>query len=112
MVKYDLDATAQAISSPARRAALERLAEGPASMSQLADLLEVSLPAVDKHVNLLLAAGLVTKAKHGRVTTLELRPGGLNELAEWALRTRLWWTGALDRFADHVESPPDEQEHR
>lgn len=106
-----LDAQAHAVASAPRRAVLERLAGGPASMTDLSDLLSVTLPAVDKHLRVLVDAGLVTKSKQGRTTSIVLRPGGLTELAEWGARTRLLWTGLLDRLADHLEtdgaaSPP------
>lgn len=99
-----LDAQAHAIASAPRRAVLERLADGPASMTDLSDLLAVTLPAVDKHLRVLMDAGLVTKSKPGRTTSVALRPGGLTELVEWSARTRLLWTGLLDRLSDHLEA--------
>jgi len=109
MVKYGLDATATAIASAPRRAIIERLVCGPASMSQLATELEVTLAAVDKHLRVLLAGGLVTKAKQGRTTVVRLNAGSLQELADWAMSTRLMWTTLLDRFEDHVSDPANEE---
>ncbi len=63
MVKYEVDAVAHAIASAPRRAIVDRLAQGPASMTQLAEVLGVTLPAVDKHLRVLLDAGMVTKRK-------------------------------------------------
>ncbi len=107
MVKYSLDATAHAIASAPRRAIIDRLATGPASMSELADELGVTLPAVDKHLHVLLDGGVVTKAKQGRTTTVHLNPGSLQDLATWATSTRLMWTNLLDRFEQHVTDRPE-----
>ncbi len=79
MVKQSLDEIATAVASVPRRAIIERLAEGDASMSALADHLTVSLPAVDKHLRVLVDAGMVTKQKHGRTTSVRLVPGSLEE---------------------------------
>ena len=110
MVKYGLDRVARAIASAPRRAMLERLAEGGASMSDLATRLELSLPAVDKHVRVLADAGVVTKTKSGRTTSVRLVPGSLDDLATWAMSTRLMWGNALDRLDRHVAAPADEEE--
>lgn len=104
MVKYGLDAVATAVASGPRRSIVERLAEGDASMSDLADRLGVTLPAVDKHLRVLLNAGVVTKQKTGRTTALRLVPGSLEELATWAMSTRLMWGNALDRLEQHLSA--------
>ena len=102
MVKYALDAVATAVASSPRRSIIERLAEGEASMSDLAERLGVTLPAVDKHLRVLLDAGVVSKAKTGRTTSVRLVPGSLEELATWAMSTRLMWSHALDRLERHL----------
>lgn len=107
MVKSHLDVIAGAVASSPRRAIIERLAEGGASMSELADRLDVTLPAVDKHLRVLLAAGVVTKDKTGRTTSVRLVPGSLEQLGTWALSTRLMWGNALDRLEQHL-SPEEE----
>lgn len=89
MVKHDVGAVTTAIASAPRRVLIERLARGPASMSELATELSVTLPAIDKHLRVLLQAGLVTKTKHGRTSVIALNPGSLRELAVWAMSTRL-----------------------
>ena len=110
MVKYRLDAVATAVASAPRRAIIERLADGQASMSDLAGHLSVTLPAVDKHLRVLLDAGVVAKDKHGRTTSLRLVPGSLEELSVWAMSTRLMWSNALDRLEDSLIT--DHEEHR
>ncbi len=102
MVKFQVDEAATAIASAPRRAIIERLAQGEASMSDLAGHLGVTLPAVDKHLRVLVAAGVVTKAKSGRTTSVRLVPGSLDELATWAMSTRLMWGNALDRLEEHL----------
>jgi DNA-binding transcriptional ArsR family regulator len=102
VVKGSLDAVAGAVASAPRRAIIERLGEGEASMSVLADHLGVTLPAVDKHLRVLLEAGVVTKGKTGRTTAVRLVPGSLEELGTWAMSTRLMWSNALDRLEDHL----------
>jgi DNA-binding transcriptional ArsR family regulator len=108
MVKYALDAEASAIASAARRAIIDRLAIGPASMSELAVELDVSLPAIDKHLRVLDEAGIVAKAKNGRTTQISLERGSLTELATWAMSTGLMWSNTLDRFAAHLANEPKE----
>jgi DNA-binding transcriptional ArsR family regulator len=110
VVKYQLDAVTTAVASAPRRSIIERLGEGDASMSDLADLLEVTLPAVDKHLRVLLDAGVVTKEKAGRTTSVRLVPGSLEELATWAMSTRLMWGHALDRLEQHLASPSSRKE--
>ena len=112
MVKYPLDGVAHAIASEPRRAILECLAEGEASMSHLATHLDISLPAVDKHLRVLTAAGVVTKSKSGRTTSVRLTPGSLDELGAWAMSTRLMWSNALERLDEHVAAPSHAQDQR
>lgn len=71
-------------------------------MSDLAGALAVTLPAIDKHVRLLEDAGVVTKVKTGRTTSVRLVPGSFEPLATWAMSTRIMWTGALDRLEQHL----------
>jgi DNA-binding transcriptional ArsR family regulator len=103
LVKYSIDELAYAVSSAPRRRLLERVAEGPVSMSALAEHLDLSLPAVDKHLKVLGSAGLVTKTKSGRVTQITLDPRGLEAMATWVERTRAHWAGAMQRYTDHLE---------
>jgi DNA-binding transcriptional ArsR family regulator len=112
MVKCGLDAVATAIASAPRRSIVERLTEGEASMSDLANRLGVTLPAVDKHLRVLVAAGVVTKGKSGRTTSVRLVPGSLEELATWAMSRRLMWNHALDRLERHLSAEPMDEENR
>ena len=93
---------AGAVASAPRRSIIERLGQGEASMSELAGYLGITLPAIDKHVRVLVDAGVVTKGKTGRTTAVRLVPGSLEELGTWAMSTRLMWSNALDRLEDHL----------
>lgn len=105
MVKSTVDGIAHAIASAPRRLLVGRLAEGPATMSELAALLGVTLPAIDKHVRVLEAAGLARKRRVGRQAIVTLEPGGLDLLADWATGVRALWRARLADFAAHVDGP-------
>src|SRR6202042_3776246 len=89
MVKYSvldgtvLDRTFGALADPTRREILERLAEGPASVSELARPLGMSMPGLLKHVRILEQAQLVSTQKQGRVRECRLDPGQLDDAARW-----------------------------
>ncbi len=95
-----------ALSDPTRRAFVARLATGEAAISELATGVEMSLPAVSRHVRVLHEAGLVTREKRGRVTYLTLRPDTLRSARDWIDGTRAFWDEALERLAAHVEENP------
>ena len=84
MPKYpELDRTFHALGDSSRRAMVERLARGPASVSELAQPFEMKLPTVVQHLGVLEQAGIVISAKAGRVRTYQLVPGGLGAAADW-----------------------------
>lgn len=99
-----LDRTFQALADPTRRALVERLAQGPASVSDLARPLAMSLPAVMQHVAVLECAGLVRSSKVGRVRTCQIDAAVLSEAELWINARRLEWTRRLDRLGAYVES--------
>ena len=81
---------------------LARLSQGPASVSELARPMAMSLPAVLQHLQALEASGLVRSEKTGRVRTCSLEPQALAEAEAWIARQRAEWTARLDRFDDYV----------
>jgi DNA-binding transcriptional ArsR family regulator len=115
MVKYQqqLDQTFQALADPTRRALLARLQEADGlSVSELAQPLPMTLPAVMKHLDVLSDAGLIRRAKAGRTVTCTLSPEPMREAIAWLERYQRFWTDNLDRLADFVEadqSPPPPQ---
>src|SRR5882757_561533 len=97
-----LDLAFQALADPSRRAIVQRLARGRASVSELAEPLAMSLPAVMQHLALLESAGLVRSEKIGRVRTCRIDAARLLEAEQWIGRQRTEWEQRLDRFGDYV----------
>ncbi|MGH2589725.1 MAG: ArsR/SmtB family transcription factor [Actinomycetota bacterium] len=104
MVKSQaLDRTFSALSDTTRRDILERLALGPASISELARPIGISLPGVLKHVRILEEADLVTTQKKGRTRECRLGPGDMDDVTRWIERQRGRWERRLDRLETIVE---------
>ena len=99
-----LSVTFFALSDPTRRGILERLADGPATISDLAHSYELTLNGVKKHVGILERADLVVTEKVGRSRHCRLGATGLGEAADWIDAHRQAWDDRMDRFARHVES--------
>jgi len=99
-----LDRAFSALSDPVRRGMLARLSRGPASVSDLARPLPISLPAVLQHLKSLEASGLVASEKKGRVRTVRLQPGTLAAAETWLTRQREEWEARVDRFEDYVQT--------
>jgi DNA-binding transcriptional ArsR family regulator len=97
-----LDRTLAAIADPTRRQILERLGRGPASMSELADPLEISLPGLMKHVRILEQAELVETSKDGRTRQCRLGPARMDDVASWVDEHRNRWEGRLDRLESYL----------
>lgn len=96
------DRVFHAIADPTRRAIVERLTRGPASVSELARPLPMSLAAVVQHLQVLEASGVVRSAKVGRVRTCQLEPAGLRTAEDWLHRQRTTWERRLDRLDDYL----------
>lgn len=104
MVNYQtLDRHLAALSDPTRRAIVERLSEGEATVSELAAPFEMSLPAVLKHLGVLESAGLMRSRKVGRVKTCRLQPAALDPVATWLEERREIWNRRLDALERHLE---------
>jgi DNA-binding transcriptional ArsR family regulator len=104
MVKSQtLDRTFSALSDPTRREILERLATGPASISELARPIGISLPGVLKHVRILEEAELVTTQKLGRARECRLGPGDMADVTQWIETYRHQWERRLDRLETIIE---------
>jgi DNA-binding transcriptional ArsR family regulator len=98
-----LDRAFQALSDPIRRGMLARLSRGPASVSELAAPLPISLPAVLQHLQALEASGLIASHKSGRVRTCRIEPQALSAAEAWIAGQRAVWEGRLDRFETYVD---------
>ncbi len=92
-----------ALADSSRRAMVERLVRSPASVSELARPLDMSLPAVVQHLAVLESAGIVTSEKVGRVRTYQLAADALSPCAEWIGRQRLPAERQLDRLGDYLD---------
>jgi DNA-binding transcriptional ArsR family regulator len=105
MVKSQvLDRTFSALSDPTRRGILERLSVAPATISELAQPLGMSLPGVMKHVRVLEDAHLVTTAKHGRTRECRLGPEHLEDATKWIEEHQSRWERRLDRLETYIRS--------
>ena len=97
-----------ALADPSRRVIVERLSIGPASVSELARPLPMSLPAVIQHVQVLEASGLVRSEKVGRVRTCRIEPAALRPVERWISARRSSWERRLDRLGDYLDETADE----
>lgn len=98
----DLDRVFQALADPTRRAVLERLGEGPAAMSELAQPFAMALPSFAQHLGVLEGCGLVQSQKQGRVRTYALVPKAYTAAQTWMDTQRRLWEGRLDRMDAYV----------
>jgi DNA-binding transcriptional ArsR family regulator len=99
-----LDQAFQALADPTRRAIVERLAQGPASVSELKHPLDMSLPAVMQHLAVLETSRLVVSQKSGRVRTCRINPSALAEAERWIAERRLEWERRLDRLGEYLQT--------
>lgn len=106
----DLNRLFNALAAPARRAMVERLSRGPASVSELAEPLPMSLPAAMQHLGVLEDAGLVRSEKVGRVRTCSIEPATLSLAAQWIHARRVEWEHRLDRLGNYLADLPDEED--
>ena len=102
----DLDRVFQALADPGRRVMVERLSRGPASVSELARPLAMSLAAVLQHVQVLEASGLVRSQKTGRTRTCSINPAALRSAERWISDRRALWERRLDRLGEYLEGDP------
>ena len=103
-----LDLAFQALADPTRRRMVARLSRGPASVSELAQPLPISLPAVLQHLQMLEASGMVRSEKKGRVRTCRIEPRALGQAERWIAEQRALWEGRLDRLEDYLETLKEE----
>ena len=97
-----------ALADPSRRQMVDRLSRGPATVSELARPLPMSLPAVMQHLHVLETSGLVRSQKIGRVRTCRIEPARLRAAEDWVSERRLSWESRLDRLGDYLAENPDQ----
>ncbi len=93
-----LDTTFAALSDPTRRAMIERLSHGPASVHGLTEPFELSQQMISKHIAYLVRARMVSKTKRGRESVCTLRPEAIKNVSEWALSYRRFWEESFDKL--------------
>ena len=111
--KLNLDRIFHALGDPIRRALMEKLSDGPMSVSKLAEPHSITLAAVVQHVQVLEECGLVRTEKSGRVRTCRIEPAGLDAAAQWLAGRRSRWEQRLDVLGDLLaeeEKSPQEEE--
>jgi DNA-binding transcriptional ArsR family regulator len=106
-VENDVDLLFHALADRSRRAMVDRLTRGPASVSELARPLEMSLPAVVQHLHVLEASGLVRSQKLGRVRTCTVEPAALRAAERWLAERRTFWEESLDRLGEYLAEDND-----
>ena len=97
-----LDRTFAALADPTRRAILERLAKGEASVQELAAPFTMTLPAVSKHLKVLEGAGLIARSRQRQWRPARLDAGPLREVAQWAEQYRQFWEESYDRLDEYL----------
>ena len=113
MVKYKddmLDRTFAALADPTRRSILSRLAEGEATVNELAEPFAVSLPAISRHLKVLEQAGLIVRGREAQWRPCRLQADSFDEAMEWMRSRKRTWEGRMDRLEAHLrrQGEPDE----
>lgn len=105
--KAKVDRVFHALGDPTRRAILEKLSQGPISVSGLAEPFELTLAAVVQHLQVLEESGLVHSEKIGRVRTCRIEPKGFSVAGQWIYDRRTIWEQRLDRLGDLLAEPDE-----
>jgi DNA-binding transcriptional ArsR family regulator len=98
-----LDTTFAALADPTRRAILVRLAEGDATVGELAEPFQISLPAISRHLRVLEEAELIVREREGQHRRCRLKQEALANAGEWLDFHNRFWSGALDRLGEHLK---------
>lgn len=104
MTSAQLDATFAALADPTRRAILARLAEGEATVNELAEPFPVSVQAVSKHLKVLEKAGLISRGRDAQLRPSRLEGAPLGEAVDWLQCYRAFYEGRLDRLEEHLRT--------
>ncbi|MCA0277167.1 MAG: metalloregulator ArsR/SmtB family transcription factor [Proteobacteria bacterium] len=103
MTEDRLDATFASLADPTRRAILARLAQGEATVNELAEPFEMSLPAISRHLKVLERAGLISRGREAQWRPCRLEAGPLKDIANWVEHYRRFWDQSFDRMADYLK---------
>ena len=97
-----LSVTLSALADPTRRAILARLAEGEATVNEIAKPFDISLPAVSRHLKVLEAAGLITRGREAQWRPCRLETEALRNVDDWLARYRRFWSGSFDKMDAYI----------
>jgi DNA-binding transcriptional ArsR family regulator len=97
-----LSAVFAALADPTRRAILVRLADGDATVTELAEPFSISLPAISRHLKVLERAGLISRSRSGQWRSSSLEAAPLKEATDWMQRYRVFWDASFDRLDEHL----------
>ena len=109
MLPDQLSTTFAALADPTRRAILERLASGEASVKELAEPFAITLPAVTKHLKVLQRAGLITQGRRAQWRPCRLEAKPLREVADWAEQYRRFWTESFDKLDQYLKELQEQE---
>jgi DNA-binding transcriptional ArsR family regulator len=107
-----LSVTFAALADPTRRAILSQLAKGEASVTELAQPFEMSLPAISKHLKVLERAGLITRGREAQWRPCRLEAEPLKEAATWIEQYRQFWEQSLDRLDEYLQELQQQEKNR
>ena len=97
-----LSETLAALADPTRRSILERLSRGPASVNEIAEPFDISLPAVSKHLKVLENAGLISRGREAQWRPCQLEADALKRVDDWLEHYRRFWTGSFDKMDAYI----------
>ena len=103
MMTDPLSTTFAALADPTRRAILARLSSGEASVKELAEPFDMTLPAVTKHLKVLQRAGLITQGRKAQWRPCRLEAGPLREVSDWVAQYRRFWDESFDRLDEYLK---------
>ena len=113
MANDPLSLTFAALADPTRRTILVRLAEGEATVNEVAEPFEMSLQAVSKHLKVLEAAGLISRGRDAQYRPCHFEPAPLEAATDWIVRNRQIWTERFDQLEQHLKRiAPDNKKER
>ena len=107
-----LSVTLAALADPTRRAILERLSRGEATVNEIAEPFDISLPAVSRHLKVLETAGLITRGREAQWRPCQLEPQALKSVDEWLEHYRRFWTGSFDKMDAYIAELKKKKEKR
>ena len=112
MVNDQLSMTFAALADPTRRAILARLTTGEASVTELAEPFDMSLPAISKHLKVLERAGLIARTRDAQWRPCKLDAGPLKDASDWLERYREFWEQSFDRLDEYLRTLKQKQQKK